>query len=709
MSERGTSRREFLQAVSTVTIGFCLSSLAGCKGEAHPAAPQRLNAWLRIGPEDRISVLVGQSEVGQGIVTALAQVIASELGVAWSAVDYEIVTGNPEHVHPLIYSGEQITGGSTSTMAFFEPARRAAATARELLIRACAKKLEVDAGELIASDGFVKHERPRRTLRFSQLSALAATLPIPARIELRPLADLQFVGAPMPRLDSPDKITGKAIYGVDVTRPGMLFAAIKHSPVAGAPVKSIDQSSLQGLPGIVAVVPLDGSVGVVADQYWRALRAVERLNVTFGASPRSSIGDDEILKELRAAQSRTAAPAASKGDAPAALREAGQVHSAEYFVPYLAHATMEPMSCVADVRENEVEIWAPTQAPTLAARAAAEVTGIDQKQVTVHVTLAGGGFGRRGASDFIKQAVALSQAVRRPVKLIWSREQDIQHDFYRPAMLARMQAVLDPDSRRPLAWHQRNSGPGIWKYSRPELVSGNVDPLAVEGATEDYYAISHKLVDYVMTDPDVPIGFWRSVGYSHNTFFVESFIDELAHLAGADPYIYRRDLLGDNELAIRVLDRAAALAKWDRPLPPGHGRGIAFFHSARWQTPVAIVAEVMKQESGFAVTRVYCAADCGTLINPDVGRAQLEGGIVFGLTAALHGKINISEGRVVQSNFHDYPLLSLQATPRIEVDLFASGGFVGGLGELGTPAIAPAVTNALFAATGQRVRSLPLA
>jgi isoquinoline 1-oxidoreductase beta subunit len=709
MSARGTSRREFLQAVSAVTIGFSLSSLAGCKGEAEATPPQRLNAWLRIGAEDRVTVLVGQSEVGQGIVTTLAQIIASELGAEWSAVDYEIVTGSPEHVHPLIYSGEQITGGSTSTMAFFEPARRAAATARELLIQACAKKLEVDASELIAADGFIKHERSKRALRFSQLSALAATLPIPAKVELRPLADLQFVGAPLPRLDSLDKITGKAIYGVDVTRPGMLFAAIKHSPVAGAAVESIERSSLEGLPGIVAVVPLSGSVGVVADQYWRAMRAVQKLNVTFGSSPRSSIGDDEILKELRAAQSRTAAPAASKGDALAALRSAKQVHRAEYFVPYLAHATMEPMSCVADVRENEVEIWAPTQAPTLAARAASEVTGIHQKHITVHVTLAGGGFGRRGSSDFIKQAVALSQAVRRPVKLIWSREEDIQHDFYRPAMLARLEAALDDESRRPLAWHQRNCGPGVWKYSRPELVTGPVDPLAVEGATEDYYAIAHKRVDYVMTEPGVPIGFWRSVGYSHNTFFVESFIDELAHLAGADPYIYRRDLLSGNELAIRVLDRAAALAKWDQPLPQGHGRGIAFFRSARWQTPVAIVAEVVKQQSGFVVTRVYCAADCGTLINPDVGRAQLEGGIIFGLTAALQGKISINAGRVVQSNFHDYPLLSLQATPRIEVDLFASGGFVGGLGELGTPAIAPAVTNALFAATGKRLRSLPLA
>lgn len=708
MREGSTSRREFLQGVSALTIGFHLTSLVGCAVDEAPAVARRLNAWLRIDPNDHVTILVGQSEIGQGITTALAQIVASELGVEWSTVSYEIVTAAPEHIHPLIYSGEQITGGSTSTMAFFEPARRAGAFARTLLIQACAEKLGVNSRELVLSGGLVRHERTRRSIRIGELAATAATLPPPAHPELRPTSELQFVGAAMPRLDAPDKVTGAAVFGIDVTLRDMLFAAIKHAPVLGATVKSIDETPLKGMQGIVAVVPLGNSVAVVADQYWRAVRALEKLGSTFTNSPHDSISDADVLRELRAAQSRAAATGASRGDTPATLRSARKVHRAEYFVPYLAHATMEPMNCTADVRDGEVEIWVPTQAPTLAARAAAEAAGVDLKHVTVHVTLAGGGFGRRGSPDFVRQAVAVSRAVRRPVKLIWSREEDIQHDFFRPAMLARFEASLDATSGLPIAWHQRNSGPSIWKYSRPELVAGQLDPLAVEGAVEDYYAIPHRLVDYVMTQPDVPIGFWRSVGYSHNTFFVESFIDELAQLAGADPYMYRRNLLAANSPITRVLDRVAKLSNWDQKLPKGQGRGIACFHSPRWQTPVAIVAEVVQQGSGFAVTRVYCAADCGTLVNPDVGRAQLEGGIIFGLTAALHGKINLTDGRVVQSNFHDYPLLNLDTTPKIEVDLFATGGFVGGLGELGTPAVAPAVTNALFAATGRRVRSLPL-
>jgi isoquinoline 1-oxidoreductase subunit beta len=702
------SRRAFLKTASALTIGFQFTALAGCSREEAPGIPQRLNAWLRIEPDNRVAILTGQTEMGQGIGTALAQVIAAELGVDWSALKYEVVTGSPEHVHPLIYSGEQITGGSTSTMAFLEPARRAGALARQLLIQAGAAALEVAPGELIASGSRVIHRQSQRSLTFSELAAAAAALPTPAHIDLRPASELQFLGSSMPRLDSADKVSGKAVFGVDVTRPGMLFAAIRHAPVLGASVLSIDASALKELPGIVAVVPLENCVAVVADQYWRAQRAVEKLNVTFSETLRDSISDEDVLRELREAQAREAAVAASQGEAISILRAARAVHRAEYFVPYLAHATMEPMSCTADVHDGRVEVWVGTQAPTLAARAAAEVAGVAPEHAVIHVTLAGGGFGRRGGSDFVKQAVALSRAVQRPVKLIWSRKEDIQHDCFRPAMLARFTAALDPASRRPLAVHQRNSGPSLWKYSRPELVSGRMDPLAVEGSTENYYAIPHKLVDYVMTTPDLPIGFWRSVGYSHNTFFVESFIDELAHCAGADPYRYRRDLLAGNDLATRVLDRVATLSRWDQKLPDGHGRGIAFFHSERWRTPVAMVAEVEKQGASFAVTRICCAADAGTIVNPDVGRAQLEGGIIFGLTAALHGRIGIEAGRVQQSNFHDYPLLYLATTPQIEVDLFASGGFLGGLGELGTPAVAPAVTNALFAATGRRVRSLPI-
>jgi isoquinoline 1-oxidoreductase subunit beta len=704
------SRRSFITSVAAVGGGMTLGLRLPESASAAEAAtnPAEVNAWVVVQPDDTVIIRVARSEMGQGITTALPMLVAEELECDWSKVRAEFPSPE-ENLRRKRAWGEMSTGGSRSVRTSHEYLRQAGAIAREMLIAAAAARWNVSAAECQAAKSIITHKPSGRTLRFGEVAAAAAKLPPPASPELKDPKKWTLLGTPQKRLDTADKVTGKPIFGIDVRLPNMLYAAIVQSPVFGGTVKSYDEAKIRNLKGVRHVVPLPGAVAVVADNWWRAKQAVDGLPVTWDDGQNGKVSSASIAEFLHGG---LAAPEAAvlraHGDVDAGLAKAATRIEAQYAVPFLSHATMEPQNCTAHVTPEKVEIWVPTQSGEAALAAAAGAAEMSPEKIVVHKTMLGGGFGRRGAvQDYVKQAVLVAKAVGQPVKLLWSREEDIRHDFYRPTAMVKFTAGLDADGM-PIAWRVRLTGPSIIASLFPQRLSNGVDQSFANGFTEEMaYEVPNYEVGYAMRATHVPVGFWRSVNHSQNGFFRESFIDEMAHAAGEDPYRYRRKLLSNESRRLAVLDAAAERAGWENPAPNGASRGIALVEAYGSLCAQVVEASVSGQGE-VRVHRVTAAVDTGHVVNPAILQSQVESAIVYGLTAALYGSITIGDGRVQQGNFDDYEMLRIAGMPSVETVLVPSGGFWGGGGEPGVPPLAPALCNAIFAATGKRIRSLPL-
>ena len=701
-------RRAFLQVAGTVGAGLVIGFRLPDRHGVVPFAP---NAWLRIATDGSVTVTTDKSEMGEGNHTALAMIVAEELDADWSKVKIGPVPENPAG-----WSRRMSTGGSTSVRTSWDILRKAGATARAMLVTAAAQTWGVAPADCRTENGAVTHASHRMT--YGELATKAASVPVPENPPLKDPNDFRLLGHRTHRLDTPSKVNGTAQFGIDVRMPGMLVASVERSPVFGGKVKSFDATRAKALPGVRHVVQLDSTpwlgqgawgigtasgVAVVADTYWQAVEGRRALQITWDDGPNATLGD--IPGKLASLASQAGVSARKDGDALAALAGAAKKIDAVYTVPFLHHATMEPMNCTALVRADSCEVWAPTQNQTRAQEVAAEAAGLSKEKVRIHTTLLGGGFGRRLESDFVAEAVRISKAVNAPVKVIWSREDDTKHGFYRPATYNQLAAGLDAQNK-PIAWTHHIVAPPILLKFGP--LQNGIDATLIDGAADVPYAFPNVSVDQVAADlPAIPLGFWRSVGASQNAFVVESFMDELAAAAGRDPYEFRRELLQAKPRHLRTLELAATKAGWGTPLPAGRARGIAI---AEWEpTTCAEVAEVSVAPDGTVrVHRVVCAVDCGQVVNPDTLEAQMQGGVVFGLTAALYGEITVANGRVQQSNFTDYPMLHIPEMPVVEVYTVNSTDALGGIGEPSVPPTAPAVCNAIFAATGKRIRNLPI-
>jgi isoquinoline 1-oxidoreductase subunit beta len=709
------SRRAFLTR-SAMTGGGLLIGLALPPAvrrvfaqEGAPAAAKAKivpNAFIRIGADDTVTILLKHSEMGQGVSTSLPMAVAEELECDWQKVRCEHAPAAAEYAHTVF--GIQMTGGSTSTWESFDQLRTAGAAAREMLIAAAAAQWGVKAADCRAENGFVIHGD--RRARFGELADAAAQLPVPEAPKLKDAKDWKLLGRSQHRLDSPEKITGKAEFGLDVRRPNMLVALVARSPYFGGKVQRFGAAKAKAVTGVVDVIEIPSGVAVLADNFWAAKQGRDALEVEWEAGKMSGHSTAAQSEDFRKRARTDGAVAASKGDATAAFAKAAQEIEAEYEVPYLAHAMMEPLNCTAEVRPDACEIWTGTQFQTGDQAAAAQIAGLKPEQVHVHTTFLGGGFGRRAnpRSDFVVEAVHLAKTIGRPVKVVWTREDDLRGGYYRPMWVSRLRAGLDA-AGKPIAWRHTVVGQSIIAGTPfAAMIKNGVDETSVEGAANSPYlaAIPDHRIDLHSPELPIPVLWWRSVGHSHTAFVVESFIDELAHAAKKDPVAYRRELLPEGSRHRRVLDAAAEAFGWGKPLPQGHGAGVAVHES--FESFVAQIAEVSVEDGRIRVHRVVCAIDCGPVVNPDGVEAQMQSGIVYGLSAALFGEITLRDGQVEQSNFHDYPVLRMNEMPRIEVRLVRSNDKMGGAGEPGTPPIAPAVANAIFALTGKRLRRLPL-
>jgi len=712
----GITRREFVETTTGLVIAFALPWRADAA--LVPAAtppPFAPNAWLRVGTDGIVTLTLDRSEMGQGAQTGLAMILAEELEADWSTIRL-----GPMPENPAGWSRIMRTGGSNAIRSSWEPLRKAGATAREMLVLAAAQAWKVDRTTCRAEKGTVVHVPSGRRLSYGTLAARAAALPVPTDAPLKDPKDFRLVGTRVTRLDTPGKVDGSALFGIDVKVPGMLIASIERSPVLGGRVKHVNADRAKAMTGVRHVVTLEPSpwigtngwaagcaagVAVVADTYWQALQARRALEIEWDDGDSGALDSASIRAQLLALAARPGIVAQAIGDATAALGGAAKRIDAAYDVPFVHHATMEPMNCTAHVRAGECDVWAPTQNQGDAQRVAAEVTGLPKEKVRIHTTLSGGGFGRRLEPDFVSEAVRVSQAAGVPVKVIWTREDDMRNGFYRPTSYNRLSAGLDAAGRL-VAWTHRIAGTPLRLKFGP--LEKGIDDSLIDGAIDLPYAIPNLLVDQLtLTLPAVPLGPWRSVGVSHNGFVTECFLDEIAAASGRDPFDLRRELLRDKPRHRRTLELAAEKAGWGTPLPAGRSRGIAL---AEWGPTVCVeVAEVSVEADGSVrVPRVVCAVDCGQAVNTGQVEAQMQGGIVFGLSAALYGEITIDKGRVVQGNFDTYPVVRMPEAPAVEVYIVPSNDPQGGAGEPGVPPIAPAVCNAIFAATGKRIRKLPI-
>ncbi len=700
------TRREFLETAGVVGAGLVISFyLPGARRlRAASMGPFAPNAWVRIGADESVLLMVDRSEMGQGVTTSLPMLLAEELEADWTKVRIEFAPAAKEYINPLF--GMQGTGGSTSVRAGWMPLRKAGAAAREMLVAAAAQTWKVNTSECRAERGAVVHGPTKRRLTYGALAATAATLPVPQDVPLKDPKDWKILGTRVRRLDTPPKVDGSAQFGIDVKVPGMLVAVVARCPVFGGKVASFDATKAQAVPGVRRVVQISSGVAVLADGYWPAKQGRDALEVKWDEGPNAGVTSGSISRLFAQRADQPGVVARHDGDPAGGLSTAALRVEAPYELPFLAHATMEPMNCTAHVRPDGVDIWAPTQFQTGAQGLGAQIGGVAPDKVKVHTTYLGGGFGRRFELDFIQEALEASKATGAPVKVVWSREDDIQHDLYRPACYHRLAAGLDAQGI-PVAWTHQIVAPSIMTRVFPQTVKNGLDEEAVEGGVGMPYGIPNVHVSYVLTDTGIPVGFWRSVNNSFHAFVVESFVDELAHAAKRDPYEYRRDLLTKAPRHLGVLNLAASKAGWGTAPPKGRSRGIAVWKA--FDSYVAQVVEISINGDGeVRVHRVVCAVDCGPVVNPDTVEAQMQSGIVYGLTAALWGEITIDKGRVQQSNFPDYRMLKMAEMPEIEVHIVASSDAQGGVGEPGTPPIAPAVCNAIFAATGKRLRKLPI-
>jgi isoquinoline 1-oxidoreductase beta subunit len=703
-------RRSFLARVAAVggTLALGFEIPFGPRRVDASAAAKEVTAWIVIEPDDTVIIRIAKSEMGQGSFTALAMLVAEELECDWSKVKAEFAPPHENRRRNRVW-GNMSTGASRSISTSQNDLRRAGATAREMLVAAAAARWSVPSNQCVAANGAITHTPSGRSVTFGSVAEDAAGITPPAQVVLKDPKDWKLIGTRQNRLEIRDKVTGEPIYAIDVRLPNMLYAAIIQCPVFKGTLRSVDETRLVGLKGVRHTVKLADAVVVVADSWWRAKKAAEMLPVIWDVGDNAGVSSATIREEVRAGLSAADARVGrNNGDVDRALSQAVKRIEADYEVPFLAHATMEPQNCTAHVTADRVEIWAPTQDGETALAIAADAAGVPHGKVIVHKMMLGCGFGRRGIfQDFVRQAVLIAKAVGQPVKLVWTREEDIRHDFYRPVAGARMTGGLDAEGT-PIAWKIRTAGQSIIAAVSPRVMQFGVDRNFLQGLLEDMpYDLPNYRVDFAMRNTHVPVGVWRSVNHSQNAFFKESFIDEMAHAAGADPYLFRRKLLAKRPKQLAVLDAAAAKSEWGASLPPGVFRGIAL-HDSQNSVCAQVVEASVAGDGKVRVHRVVSAIDAGHVVNPLTVEMQTESAVVYGLTAALYGEITIGRGQVEQSNFSDYPMLRLADMPRVETVIVASDGFWGGVGETPVPPLAPALCNAIFSATGKRIRSLPL-
>jgi isoquinoline 1-oxidoreductase beta subunit len=703
-------RRDFLKTGTLMGGGLILGFYFPLRGSlsraSNPTGASFMpNAFIRIGTDEIVTIIVNKSEMGQGVYTSLPMLVAEELEVDWSKIRIEPAPVDPAYNHTQW--DIQGTGGSTSVWSEWERLRKAGATARAMLVKAAADIWKVNPASCRAEKGFVIHNPTQRRISYGRLVEKASQMEPPKGVPLKEPKDFKIIGKPRRRLDTPEKTNGKAIFGIDAKVPGMLTAVVARPPVFGGRVRSINADKAKAVPGVKGVVQIDSGVAVIADGFWSANKGRDALEVVWDEGPLATLSTSGMREQYMNLAKTPGAVARKKGNPESALSKAARQLKVEYEVPYLAHACMEPLNCLVDLRSDSCEIWTGTQFQTADRNSAASVVGLKPEQVKIHTTFLGGGFGRRANphSDFVTEAARVAKAVKKPVKVIWTREDDMKGGYYRPMWYDQIAAGLDEKGNL-IAWQHTIVGQSILSGT-PFDPKGDVDPASVEGAKEIPYEIPNILVDLHSPKIGVPVQWWRSVGHSHTAFVVESFIDEVVHAVAQDPYEYRRKLLVKHPRHDGVLKLAAEKAGWGKPLPKGHGRGIAVHES--FGSFVAQVAEVSVNPTGeVRVHKVVCAIDCGRIVNPDTIKAQMESGIVFGLSAVLHGEITFQNGRVKQSNFHDYPILRMNEMPAVEVYIVPSEEKSGGVGEPGVPPIAPAVCNAIFAVTGERIRRLPI-
>jgi len=706
-------RREFLKTGAAVGGGLLVSwylplPSAGAERAAAGENQVALNAFVRIGTDESVTVIASHSEMGQGVYTSLPMLLNEELEADWSKIRVEAAPVDKVYDHPIF--GMQMTGGSTTSPAEWERYRKMGALARTMLVAAAAQQWKVDAASCQVEKGVVLHRATGQRATYGSLANAAAQLTPPAEVKLKDAKSFTLIGKPTRRLDTPSKTNGSAQFGLDVSLPGMLTAVVARPPVFGGKVAKFDASEALKVPGVKAVEQVESGVAVIAERFWPAKVGRDKLVVEWDLGPNAGMSTEQMTRDF-AEQAKSPGVVAKKtGDPESALKTAAKTITAEYDVPYLAHAMMEPLNCVVDLHADGCEIWTGTQFETVDRANAAQVAGLPPEKVQIHTTLLGGGFGRRAnpASDFVREAVHVAKVAKAPVKVVWTREDDLQGGWYRPMWHDRFVAGLDANGE-PLAWTHTIVGQSIMQGTLFEAfgIKDGVDSTSVEGAADLLYGIPNLQVDLHSPKIGVPVQWWRSVGHSHTGFSVEAFLDEVAHAGGKDPYELRRKLLANQPRMLAVLDLAAQKANWGAKLPAGVGRGIAGHFSFDSYVAQVVEASVAK-DGAVRVHRVVCAVDCGTVINPDTVKAQMEGGIVFGLTAALKTEITLKNGRVEQTNFHDYQMLRIFESPKIEVYIVPSNANPTGVGEPGVPPVAPALANAIFAVTGKRIRRLPI-
>ena len=701
------SRRGFLRAGAAAGGGLMLSlSVPLGNSEAKTADAFVPNTFIRIDGDGQIVLTMPYVEMGQGTYTSIPMLIAEELEVDLKQVRLEHAPPNEKlYANPLL--GVQATGNSNAIRGAWQPLRQAGATAKTMLVAAAAKHWNVDPASCHAQSGEVFHGPTGRRIKYGELAADAVRIPVPKNVVLKQPQDFKLIGTPAKRLDTLPKVNGTAVYGIDVRPPGVKIATLAQSPVFDGRVKRVDDAAAKAVKGVRQIVRLDDAVAVVADHMGAAKKGLAALVIEWDDGPHAKLTTEDIAIELEKATHNSGPVAQNIGDVEKVMASAVRKIEATYQVPFLAHAAMEPMNCTVHVRNNGCEVWVGTQAIARAQAMAAKTTDLPLDRVVVHNHLLGGGFGRRLDVDGVTRAVQIAMHVDGPVKVVWTREEDIQHDMYRPYWFDRLSAGLD-EKGKPVAWDHRFAGSSVIARYLPPAFNNGLDPDTTEGAIDLTYDLPNLHVEYLQVEPPgIPTGFWRSVGPSHNVFVTESFMDELAAAARQDPVAYRLALLGKSPRARAVLELAAQKAGWGQPLPERVGRGVSV--QFVFATYLAQVAEVeVSRDGAVRLRRVVCAVDCGTVVNPDTVRAQIQSAIIFGITAALYGEITLKDGRVEQTNFDTYQILRMNEAPAIEVYIVQSSEPPGGMGEAGTSAIVPAVTNAIFAATGKRLRKLPV-
>ncbi len=707
----GIERREFIKMSVTASggllLGFYMPGAAKLASSGPSANVFMPNAFVRIGTDERVTVIVNHSEMGQGVYTSLPMLLAEELDADWTKVGFESAPVDPKYNHPAF--GMQMTGGSSSVWSGLEQFRQAGAAARAMLIAAAAQQWNVDATACRTESGTVFNGSNRK-LTYGQLVGAAAKQTPPSHVQLKDPKTFRLIGKPIKRLDTPEKLNGSAVFGIDVKLPGMVTAVIARPPIFGATMKSFDDSRARSMPGVRKIVAVPAGVAVIADSFWQAKMARAALRVDWDEGSMRTFSTTQMMEEFRGRAKSPGKTVRNDGDAASALANAAKKIEAVYEVPYLSHLMMEPLNCTVDLRPDSCEVWTGSQFQTIDRANAAKVAGLPNEKVQLHTTLLGGGFGRRAnpQSDFVVEAVHVAKAAGAPVKVIWTREDDMAGGWYRPAVLHAIEGGIDATGN-PVSWRSRLVGQSIMAGTPFEgmMMKGKeYDPASVEGVDDLPYAIPNLRVESHRADINVPVQWLRSVGHSHTAFATECFIDELAGLAGKDPYQFRRGLLLKQPRHLGVLDLAAQKAGWDKPLPKGVGRGIAV-HFA-FGSYAANVAEVSVTDGKVRLHRIICAIDCGQYVNPGIIAAQTEGGAIFGASAALFQELTFENGRLQQTNFHTFPVMRMNECPEIETHIVESNEKSGGIGEPGVPCAAPAIANAIFALTGQRIRRLPI-